>query len=354
MQQLFQDSMAIVCYFGKPTFFITFTANPWWPEIVRKLFTGQQATDQPDLIAQVFRLKAQELLTDLKNSLFGPYAGHVYTIEYQKQGLPHMHLLLFLTTATRFTTPEQVNEVVCAKIPDPSWDPTGELQALVTAHMLHGPCGNNNLQAPCMVCKHPRGALTCSKRFPKLFTDQTLIYNSYLEYRRQDSSQTFTVRKPGLPGHEVVCDNCWVVPYSPYLLQKFQLHINVEVCASVQAIKYIHKYVYKGTDRTTIAVTDTNNEITRYVHARYVSPCEAICRLFEFSTYQEFPPVQHLAVHLEGQQTVYFPDNISLTDLATRATVACSTLMAFFEYNAAHKDGRQYLYSEFSAQFTWD
>jgi hypothetical protein len=28
MQQLFQDSMAIIRYFGKPTFFITFTANP--------------------------------------------------------------------------------------------------------------------------------------------------------------------------------------------------------------------------------------------------------------------------------------------------------------------------------------
>src|SRR3954449_7298858 len=31
----------------------------------------------------------QELLADLKNGLFGPYAGHVYTIEYQKRGLPH-------------------------------------------------------------------------------------------------------------------------------------------------------------------------------------------------------------------------------------------------------------------------
>jgi len=28
MQQLFQDSMAIVQYFGKPSFFITFIANP--------------------------------------------------------------------------------------------------------------------------------------------------------------------------------------------------------------------------------------------------------------------------------------------------------------------------------------
>jgi hypothetical protein len=128
----------------------------------------------------------------------------------------------------------------------------------------------------------------------------------------------------------------------------------VEVCASVQAIKYIHKYVYKGTDRTTIAVTATDDEITRYVHARYVSPCEAIWRLFEFPTHQEFPPVQHLAVHLQGEQTVYFPDDISPTDLAARTIAARSTLMAFFEYNATHEDGRQYLYSEFPAYFTWD
>jgi hypothetical protein len=28
IQQLFQDSIVIVWYFGKPSFFITFTANP--------------------------------------------------------------------------------------------------------------------------------------------------------------------------------------------------------------------------------------------------------------------------------------------------------------------------------------
>jgi hypothetical protein len=355
MQQLFQDSMAIVRYFGKPTFFITFTANPRWPEIDRELHNGLQPTDRPDIIARVFRLKVQELLADLKNGLFGPYAGYVYTIEYQKRGLPHMHLLLFLTAAARFHTPDQVDEVVCAEIPDPSWDPTGELRTLVTAHMLHGPCGEDYLQAPCMVRKHPHGPLICSKRFPKQFTDRTLIHeDGYPEYCRRDNGQTFTVRKPGFPGQQVIRDNRWVVPYNPYLLQKFQSHINVEVCASVQAIKYIHKYVYKGTDRTTIAVTDTNDEITRYVHARYISPCEAIWRLFEFPTHQEFPPVQHLAVHLEGQQTVYFPDNISPTDLAARTATARSTLMAFFEYNAAHEDGREYLYTEFPARFTWD
>ncbi|KAI9834320.1 MAG: Tripartite DNA replication factor [Phylliscum demangeonii] len=32
-------------------------------------------------------------------------------------------------------------------------------------------------------------------------------------------------------------------------------HINIEICASVQAIKYIHKYVYKGSDQTTVTTT---------------------------------------------------------------------------------------------------
>jgi hypothetical protein len=33
MQQLFQDSMAIVHHYGQPSLFITFTANPTWDEI---------------------------------------------------------------------------------------------------------------------------------------------------------------------------------------------------------------------------------------------------------------------------------------------------------------------------------
>lgn len=355
MQQLFQDSMAIVRYFGKPTFFITFTANPRWPEIIENLLPGQQPTDRPDLIARVFCLKVQELLTDIRNGILGPYAGHVYTIEYQKHGLPHMHLLLFIRASVKFDTPERVDEVVCAEIPDPSWDPTGVMRDLVTAHMLHGPCGADNPGAACMVRRSVDGPLVCSKRFPKRFTDRTILHEDrYPEYCRRDTGQSFTVRLPGPVERFVVRDNRWVVPYNPYLLLKYRSHINVEVCASVQAIKYIHKYVYKGADRTTIAVTATDDEIARYVHCRYICPCESIWRLFEFPTHQEFPPIQHLAVHLQGEQIVYFPDDVSPTELAARTATARSTLMGFFEYNTIHKESRQYLYSEFPAHFTWD
>ena len=101
MQHVYQDSMAIVRHFGKPTFFITFTANPKWPEITEHLLPGQQPNDRPDLITRVFFLKVKELLADLRNDLLGPYQGHVYTVEYQKRCLPHIHLLLFVALQIR-------------------------------------------------------------------------------------------------------------------------------------------------------------------------------------------------------------------------------------------------------------
>jgi hypothetical protein len=108
---------------------------------------------------------------------------------------------------------------VCAEILDLSWDLTGELRALVTAHMLHGPYEEDNLRALCMVLKYLNGLLVCLKGFLKPFLEQTVIYkDSYLEYCRRDNSETFTVLKPGFPGQEVVRDNCWVVLYNPYLL----------------------------------------------------------------------------------------------------------------------------------------
>jgi PIF1-like helicase/Helitron helicase-like domain at N-terminus len=322
--------------------------------IVENLLPGQQPTDRPDLIARVFILMVRELLKDLREGVLGPYQAHVYTIEYQKRGLPHIHILLWIKPEAQFVTSERINEVVSAELPNETWDPTGQLRELVLSQMTHGPCGEDYTGSPCMIRKTPTSPLACSKNFPKEFTEETIVHEDrYPEYRRRNDGQTFMVPKPGSPDEQVVRDNRWVVPYNPYLLQKYQCHMNVEICATVQAIKYIHKYVYKGADRTTLAVGSANDEIKRYVQGRYIGPTEAIWRLFEFSTHQEWPPVYHLAVHLEGQHTVYFSDNLTAVQLAEKATRTRSTLMAFFLYNEQNEDGRGLLYSQFPANYTW-
>ena len=58
-------------------------------------------------------MKQQQLLKELKHKqIFGRYLGSVWTIEYQKRGLPHMHLLLFLHPEDRFLCAEKINQVI--------------------------------------------------------------------------------------------------------------------------------------------------------------------------------------------------------------------------------------------------
>ena len=59
MIQNYQDAMAICRQYGNPFFFITFTYNPKWPEIIRALalIQGQRPEDRPYIISHVFKMK---------------------------------------------------------------------------------------------------------------------------------------------------------------------------------------------------------------------------------------------------------------------------------------------------------
>jgi hypothetical protein len=117
MLKLFQDAMAIVRRYGKPHLFITMTCNAQWPEIKSSLFDGQTANDRPDIVSRVFHLKLKALMAEIVDKkIFGKVLAHVYTVEFQKRGLPHAHILLILSG--RQHTWQEVDRVVCAEIPD--------------------------------------------------------------------------------------------------------------------------------------------------------------------------------------------------------------------------------------------
>ena len=84
--------------FGRPHLFITFKCNLDWEEIQTNLLPGQPATDRPDIVCTVFKMKLDQLLRDLDDGVFGAAAAYSYSIEYQKRGSPHAHLLLRLRT----------------------------------------------------------------------------------------------------------------------------------------------------------------------------------------------------------------------------------------------------------------
>jgi len=168
MVQLCQDALAINRHYHGADLFITVTANPNWPEVTRELLPGQTPADCPDLVVRVFHAKVAQLLKDLnEHGVMGHTVARVYTIEFQKRGLPHMHLIVFLDPAHKLRNPEDIDSLISAEFPDKDEQP--ELYELVKKFMVHNPCGAQNPQSPCM------DGNKCSKSFPKPFCKQTTV-----------------------------------------------------------------------------------------------------------------------------------------------------------------------------------
>ena len=227
------------------------------------------------------------------------------TIEYQKRGFPHGHILVFLDNEhDRFDTAEKIDQIICAEIPDKEKDP--ELYEVIVKNMMHGPCGKHSPSSPCMA-DNAFGIKEGSKKFPKDIQPVTISKNDgYPLYRRRADGRSYQIRHPLNRNQDFHMTNEWVVPYNPYLSKKFKAHINVEICASVKAIKYINKYIYKGSDKTTISLRYENDEIVKYLNGRYNSSVEAAWRIFEFQMHEEIPSVTTLAIHMPDKQPVFF------------------------------------------------
>lgn len=72
----------------------------------------------------------------------------LYTIEFQKRGLPHCHLLLWIKENQRIQAHEDIDVYISVELSDPSVEP--DLYRVVTEFIMHGPCGLVHKSAPCM------------------------------------------------------------------------------------------------------------------------------------------------------------------------------------------------------------
>ncbi|CAH2100130.1 unnamed protein product [Euphydryas editha] len=128
------------------------------------------------------------------------------------------------------------------------------------------------------------------KDIQKALVDETVTgHDGYPLYRRRSRDNGgFTVEKR-VSGQQVTLDNRWVVPYSPVLSRAFRAHINVEMCNCVESIKYICKYINKGSDQATFALTNKHDEVTRFQSGRYISSTEAVWRILSFNIHERYP-----------------------------------------------------------------
>ncbi len=344
MNQNYQDAMAICRKFGKPDIFLTFTCNPKWVEITRELFHGQTASDRPDIVCKVFMVKLKEMMDDLfKKHIFGVITAYTMVIEFQKRGLPHCHMLLMLQSDDKPRLPEQINNLVCAELPDPELYP--RLREIVGRTMIHGPCGELNKRCPCMDAE----TNICTKNFPKSFCKETYPnVEGFTQYQRRENGDKLKVGP-----YEI--DNQWVVPYNPYLLLKFDAHINLEICSTVKSFKYLYKYIFKGHDCARIRYKTSGNElewneIDQYLESRYVSPPEAFWRLSAYDMQKKSHAIIRLPVHLENEQPVYFEAGREAEGLSKSKD---SRLIAYFKLNQTDPEAKNYLYHDIPVHYVW-
>jgi hypothetical protein len=170
--------------------------------------------------------------------------------------------------------------------------------------------------------------------------------DSYPVYRRDDG-QVVEVRNAKL-------DNRWVIPFNPSLLMLYNCHINIEICSSIKAVKYLYKYKYKGPNGASYFVDKSDNgdkvvidEIKRSRGARCVTPPEAAYQLYGFSLYQMYPPVLQLIVYLPGMHMVAYNKRDDLCNVINCEQSQKSMLIEYFWMNSVNPFAHSFLYKEF-------
>ncbi|KAL5190681.1 ATP-dependent DNA helicase PIF1 [Glycine soja] len=311
MDQLYFDGMAICSHVGFPNLFITLTCNPNWPEIHRLLNSlNLKATDRPDIIFRVFKLKISKTRAAL------------------------CPFVVFLHPDNKYPSSDEIDQIISAEIPSQQDDP--ELYSLVKNHMVHGPCGTLNPGSPCM--KEGK----CSRFYPKMFQPHTVLdADGFPIYRRRNNGHS--IEKNG-----VIIDNRYIVPYHPRLLRKYQAHINIEWCNQSTSIKYLFKYINKGYDRvTTVLIYEDNDqtqnggihndEIKEYLDCRYICPRESTRRIFGFPIHGRKSAVERLHFHLPGQHIVLYEDHDDIDDVLSKPSISDSKFISWMNTNQNFK-----------------
>ena len=320
--QLYQDAMAIVHHYGNPDFFIACTCNQRWQEITDDLLPQQTVANHADIVARVFKLKLHSLLWDVyykSTPVLGKVIGLIYVVEWQKCGPPHAPILAIYDSTTKPHTPKDSDDTICVEIQDEEKFP--ELPKTSLA----------NPKSPCM-------------------EDGKCTKNSQRRLWKKPMKMMGTLITNGEIMESVSWK--WVIPYNPFFFsKKYNVHINVAICSSIQSCKYLYKYVYKGPDMASAAAEHINkigDEIHKYVNSQFVTVSKAWWRIYEFDIHGRQPTIQCLAVHEKKLQTIIFDEAHPEDNIAN---VKHTTLLGWFKLNRTDPDARNFKYHEIPGHY---
>ena len=109
--------------------------------------------------------------------MFGNVPALVYTVEYQKRGLPHAHIIIFLAGGHAFSESEAIDNLIRAELPDRALDPDRSLTEIVKQVIVHSLYKSLKSRVICMKKVYADVLFTCFIRFSKPFANEIIINN---------------------------------------------------------------------------------------------------------------------------------------------------------------------------------
>jgi hypothetical protein len=275
---------AISSQLGAPTFFLTFTMNPYWPEFVA-LRRGKEAYSDSAMMAIVFKARLGELMRTIKSSrVLGDVNGYVWRVEYQSRGLPHAHILLWTDCDTDdLPAVEQVINVRYPKrspflLEDSKVD---DWRELIDADQIHH--HSKRCELPDHSCRYGYRQPACA---------QTVIRRRRYQFARDE-------------------EEGWIVPHNLFLLALFRSHQCLEVIHSEQAIGYVMQYCSKNSDTVRGRVGNVlyegaaiwpGQQLQYYAATRVCSAPESFAAICGFWRHHMVPTVISLGIHLKDMK----------------------------------------------------
>ena len=98
----------------------------------------------------------------------------------------------------------------------------------------------------------------------------------------------------------------------------------------METVKYLSKYIYKGSDRTTIEISSgVQDKIKAHLDGWFIGPTEACWKIFEFNMHGESPAVQYLPVYLSNEHYVNFHTHQTVNEVLARQNVKKTQYSSF-------------------------
>jgi hypothetical protein len=318
LRQKASEALVLVTELGTPTFFLTLTCNPMWPEIQEALLAGQTAFDRPDICCRVFKHRLDAFLHNLSagkyfdsqsdsndsNYVRREVVYCVRVIEYQFRGMPHVHIIIKLSNTPDPESPQDcsafIDSLLSCQYPVLEENASTDdmlYQGYVKDFEVHH-CAANEVNG----CIDKHGV--CKRGFM-----HTTI----------QSKTTFDER-----GHAIYKrlkgDDLRVVPHSKLALIDWGGHIFFDYCANAYTVLYLYKYLFKGSKKVKLrldnaADVDDKDEITLYLRGRYLCSTDAMWRTLGYQTYPSPKPAVRTIKAMMPEASGYFREKQKISDI---------------------------------------